>query len=160
MQSTQHGCDEEDGGRGSPRNLCDFPDGRQVGSTGKAGRRPSLLSLPSLFQIKVSDFLSLFYRTLKTASSWMSMSRCLSCVISCPGTLNSREATMQWASPKGHSFCEWLLFRSIHAKSYQRCKSCRFTSPSCLISHKASSGSALSRSPDDEPDLGRWAAPR
>lgn len=157
LQSTQHGCDEEDGGRGSPRNLCDFPDDRQVCSTGKAGRHPLFVSLLLLFQIKVSDFLSLFYRTLKMASSWMSMSRCLLCVISCPGTLNSREATMQWASPKGHSFCEWLLFKSIHAKCNCVVLNLYFD---LLIFHKASSCSALSRSSNEDPDLSRWAASR
>jgi len=49
LQSTEHGCDEEDGGRGSPRNLCAFPDDWQVSSTGKAGRHPPFLSLPLLF---------------------------------------------------------------------------------------------------------------
>jgi len=41
-----------------------------------------------LNQSQVSDFDLLFHRTLKMASSWMSMSRCLSFVISCPRTLN------------------------------------------------------------------------
>ncbi len=55
LQSTEHGCNKEDGGRGSPGNICAFPDDRQDCRTGKAGPHPPFFSFLLLFQIKRSD---------------------------------------------------------------------------------------------------------